>query len=309
MMKLDSSSDGYRLYKSDSPRYPSSTYVVCAEESRAILYSPHIAGKELQERMERLSKIYIKIANEKVLKGTQRANLAEFILLSGGLYYSLARGFREVNGFTLPQCFLGIKRQRVEGSEGHFTAVSTYENFESLPQNATILVGDTIATGATLTRAIADLERAAEEKDGKIEKMAIFSLACSSDAAHKLRKMEEKMREKNKNFKLTLIVSEQLFQLMPDGTDLRFLADGAEMPEETKNYTLEKYGDFLGKEMKCAVFDWGTRCKNPLRHYEEFIEFGEEILKNPKIDEKGKGEIKRMVQETELEMENCLKEL
>jgi hypothetical protein len=214
-----------------------------------------------------------------------------------------------VNGFTLPQCFLGIKRQRVEGSEGHFTAVSTYENFESLPQNATILIGDTIATGATLTRAIADLERAAEEKDGRIEKIVVFSLACSSDAAHKLRKMEDKMREKNKNFKLTLIVSEQLFHLMPDGTDLRFLMDGAEMPEETRKYTLEKYGEFLGKEMKCAVFDWGTRCKNPIKHYEEFVAFGEDILKNPKIDEKGKTEIKRMVQETELEMENCLKEL
>ena len=258
--------------------------------------------------MERLSKIYIRVANEKFLKGTQRANIAEFILLSGGLYYSIARGFREVNGFALPQCFLGIKRQRVEGSEGHFTAVSTYENFESLPQNATILVADTIATGGTLMRAIADLERAAEEKDGKIEKMAIFSLACSSDAAHKLKKMEEKMREKNKDFKLTLIVSEQLFHLMPDGMNLRFLADGAEMPEETKKYTLEKYGEFLGKEMKGAVFDWGTRCKNPLRHYEEFVAFGEEILRNPKIDEKGKAEIKRMVQETELEMENSLRE-
>lgn len=309
MMKLESSSDGYRVYKSDSPRHPSSTYVVCAEESRAILYNPHIAGKELQERMEKLSKIYVKVANEAALKGTQRANIVEFVLLSGGLYYSLARGFREVNGFALPQCFLGIKRQRVEGSDGHFTAVSTYENFESLPQNATVLIGDTIATGATLMRAVADLERAVEEKDGKIDKMVVFSLACSADAAHKLKKMEEKMREKNRNFKLILVVSEQLFHLMPDGTDLRFLAESAEMPEETKKYTLEKYGEFLGKEMKCAVFDWGTRCKNPLKHYEEFLAFGEEILKNPGMDAKATSEIRRMMQETELEMENNLREL
>ncbi|MEM4272667.1 MAG: hypothetical protein QXH30_03680, partial [Candidatus Bilamarchaeaceae archaeon] len=186
---------------------------------------------------------------------------------------------------------------------------STYENFEALPQNATILVGDTIATGATLMRAVADLERAAEEKDSKIEKMVVFSLACSSRAAYRLKKMEEKMREKNRNFRLALVVSEQFFHLMPDGTDLRFLGDEAEMPEETRKYTLEKYGEFLGREMKCAVFDWGTRCKNPLKHYEEFAAFCEEILRNPGIDEKGREEITRMAQETELEMEEFLKEL
>ncbi len=72
---------------------------------------------------------------------------------------------------------------------------------------------------------------------------------------------------------------------MPDGTDLRFLYPDAVMPQETRKRILDRYGEFLGLEMKCAVFDWGTRCKNPARHYREFLEFADSML-GKKIDSK-----------------------
>jgi hypothetical protein len=187
---------------------------------------------------------------------------------------------------------LGIKRQKVEGSEGQFRAVSTYENFESLPQDASVIIGDTVATGSTLVRAIKELESAMDEKDGDIKRIVVCSLACSAEGARKLKKLEEKMAERGSE--LHLVVAEQLFHLMPDGTDLRFLREDSAMPDETREYTLQRYGEFLGREMKCAVFDWGTRCKNPKAHYEEFLSFCDEALKGGQIDEKGLLEISRM---------------
>jgi len=102
--------------------------------------------------------------------------------------------------------------------------------------------------------------------------------------------------------KIYLIVAEQLFHLMPDGTDLRFFGKDALMPDETKTYTLKTYGDFLASNMKCAVFDWGTRCKNPKRHYDEFLEFADGIAKDAGLDAKGRKEIGRMRDETKDEL-------
>lgn len=301
MIKLNKKTTEYRLYRIEEPAIPENTYVFCADASRDILYNPHIAGKKLQEKMETLSPIFAEIAAEKGLKQCRFGNVVEFVLLAGGLYYNISGGFRKGHSYALPQCFLGIKRQRVEGTEGQFRAVSTYENFESLPQEAVVIIGDTIATGSTMIRAIGDLERASAEKDGKIKKIIICSLACSTEGARKLKRMEEKMKNAYDDFELYLIAAEQLFHLMPDGTDLRFLREDSIIPDETREYALCRYGIFLGREMKCAIFDWGTRCKNPAKHYEEFLEYADSMLKNPALDEKGEKEIKRMKEEVEKE--------
>lgn len=292
MIRLEGAKGDYRLYSVQEENLPSSTCIICSDVSRGILFHPYLAGKELQEKMERMSRIFVDVMTEKALKGVKLERLVEFVLLSGGLYYSLARGFREAHGYALPQCFLGIKRQRVEGTEGHFRAVSTYENFEALPDDATVIIGDTVATGSTLVRAIGDLERAAEERDSQIKRIIVCSLACSTEGARKLGMLEKKMAERGQE--LHLIVAEQLFHLMPDGTDLRFLREDSLMPEETRRYTLERYGEYLGKEMKCAVFDWGTRCKNPKAHYEEFLAFCGGMLNRGDIDEKALAELSRM---------------
>jgi uracil phosphoribosyltransferase len=301
MIREEGKKEKYTLYKVEEERLPSNTYIFNSPYSREILYNPQLAGISLQRAMERVSPIFVEIATEKALRGEKRGDVAELILLTGGIYYFLAKGFRDVHGYSIPQCFLGIKRERVEGTEGDFIAVSRYENFEALPKNACIIIGDTIATGSTLVESLGKLENIMEAEGAKLNKLVVCSLACATSGARKLRELEKKMKERNPEFELCLIVAEGLFHLMPDGTDMRFLREDSILPESTREYTLERYGEFLGKEMKCAVFDWGTRCKNPARHYKEFMEFVEEILKNPGLDEKGRGEIERMKREVELE--------
>lgn len=294
---LDYKTPNYRVYKAEDLKLPKNTLVISSEETRAVLYNPHIAGKQLQDEMEKVSVIFNEVVKEKILKEEKSMDAVEFVLLAGGLYYNLNYGFKKVHNMALPQCFLGIKRQRVEGKEGQFNAVATYENFEALGNNATVIIGDTIASGATIVRAVKILEDALEEKEYKIKNLVIISLACSTEGARRLKKLEEKIQGK-----MYLIVAEQLFHVMPDGTDLRFLREDTVIPEETQKYTIKTYGTFLGREMKCAVFDWGTRCKNPKKHYTEFLEFAEQILKHKEIDKKGKEAVERMKKETEEEL-------
>lgn len=76
-----------------------------------------------------------------MLSSAKRENTCELVFLSGGLYYALNFGFKKEFGFALPQCFIGIQRQRVEGKSGEFRAVAGYGNFESLPDNAHVIIG------------------------------------------------------------------------------------------------------------------------------------------------------------------------
>jgi hypothetical protein len=54
--------------------------------------------------------------------------------------------------------------------------------------------------------------------------------------------------------------------------------------------------------MKCAVFDWGTRCKNPIKHYHEFMEFVLD-MKERKLDPKSRAVMEKMEKETKESIE------
>jgi len=287
----------YRAYKLSDEKLPGNTFILCSEYASDILYRPNIAGKELQDRMEEVAEIFIDAVGRTVLKGKKTSQTTELIFLAGGLYYQLNHGFKEKYNQAIPQCFLGIKRQRLEGTEGGFTAVATYENFESLPDNATVIIGDTIATGATLQKGIYHLLDSFGERNYKLENLVVCSLACSVHGAHLMKEIEKRVKRDFPDANVYLFVAEELFHLMPDGTDLRFLYPDALMPDETRYRILKTYGEYLGKEMKCAVFDWGTRCKNPIKHYHEFLEFASEMLKRD-LDPKSKEIIMKMEKET-----------
>jgi hypothetical protein len=301
----------YRMYRVSDRRFPLNTYIICCNEATDILYRPDIAGKELQARMERMADVFMDAAWRTVLKGARAASVAELVLLTGGLYYQLNTAFKKKFGLALPQCFIGVKRRHVEGTEGGFIALATYENFESLPENADIIIGDTVATGATMQKSIYRMLDAMHERKFRLKNIVICSLACSVTGAEIIKEAAEKVAAEFHGSKVHLIVAEALFHLMPDGTDMRFLHQEAVMPDEARERVLKRYGKYLGKEMKCAVFDWGSRCKNPAGHYAEFLAFAHRFL--PRARAAGEKEaveaVKRMEKETRVAMARLKKRL
>lgn len=290
----------YSLYKVKDEGMLPATYIFCSDEARAILYSPNMAGKKLQDAMEKVSQQFAAVLAKHELSGAKKEDICEVVMLSGALYYNLNSGFKKQFSFALPQCFIGIQRSRVEGKEGQFLALASYENFESLPDNAHIIIGDTVATGSTLMKGIQLLLDAAEEKGTSIASISMVTLAGSAVGARKFASIAKKhVLPQHPNCKVSFFGCEMLFHLMPDGTDMRFLMPDSIMPEESRREALSRYGKYLAKNMKCAVFDWGTRCKNPKEHYKEFLEYCDSELAHLNLDEKGKSVLIRMKKETE----------
>src|SRR5512136_1611268 len=98
---------GYRMYRVSDAKMPENSYIICSDSAAGILYRPHIAGRELQERMEAVASEFLDAIGRTVLKGKKTSQVTELVFLAGGLYYQLGAGFRKKYGKALPQCFLG----------------------------------------------------------------------------------------------------------------------------------------------------------------------------------------------------------
>ncbi|MFN3910340.1 MAG: hypothetical protein ACK4J0_03875 [Candidatus Anstonellaceae archaeon] len=272
---------GIKIYKIISSNFPEKSYVVCHKDFSSVLYSPYCAGISLQTKMLKIGIQFTKAIQFLCLKNqVERKSLTELVLLSGGLFYNLNFGFKSLFNFSLPQCFLGISRFMLKNKFGEFDARIDYSNFEALPDNATVLIGDTLATGATLSKAIEHLKKVCEEKNKKIKSIFFVTLAGSKKGALAFKKATKKFEEVD----TAMIFAHQVFHLMPDGTDLRFFGSDALAPAESISQTKKIYGQYLGYNFKCAVFDWGKRCKSPLSHYEEFENYIKEFF--PTVSDK-----------------------
>lgn len=303
MTEVEKAKD-YSIYRVTDQSLLPDTYIICSDAARSVLYSPHVAGKRLQDAMQKNSEIFASIAAKHVLADAKCASICELVFLSGGLFYFLNYGFKKEYSFALPQCFIGIQRQRVEGKSGQFRAVAGYENFEALPDGAHVIIGDTVATGSTLVKGIQLLLDAAEEKGVSIASITVFTLAGSSTGAKKLARLAKShILPQHPGCHVSLFACEMLFHLMPDGTDLRFLMPDSIMPGESQQEAMHRYGKYLSKNMRCAVFDWGTRCKNPREHYREFLEYAEAELKVLSIDAQGRNLLMKMKKEAEKALE------
>ncbi|MFH1285686.1 MAG: hypothetical protein ABIH99_03830 [Candidatus Micrarchaeota archaeon] len=271
---------GVSVYKMNSKEIPQNSYLVCMNPAREILFKPWMTGIELQVNAKEAARLFLRTAYYLTpLKTSSSAEVCELVALCGGLYYRLSEGYGKVFGAPLQRCFVGAKRFMKNDGKNWDTAI-TYGNFEALPRTSgVILVGDTIATGGTLKRMIDELVRNLERKKCSPQALVIFSIAGSYYGAKVLKKIEDDLRKKWPNFKVYIFYAQAAFGLMPNGTDLKFLHKDSILPEEMRVEIEKRYGEYLGKEMKCAIFDWGDRCKNPKRHLREFEEFCNSLLR------------------------------
>ncbi len=296
LSRIDTQIIGLEAHRLEEQEIPKNTYILEHQAFRDVLYNPHLVAKVLQERMKKASVIASKAICEIALKNKniKKADLCELVFLSGGLFYELNHGFAQTLEVSLPQCFLGISRHKIQNTQGDFLAKVGYENFESLPNNSTILIGDTLASGATIKEGILQLSKYATQNDKKIDRIIFFSLASPLRGIRNFYEACENISEQHDGIEIYFFGAQQIFHLMPDGTDLRFVGKDSIASDQAISYGKHIWGDWLLENMKCAIFDWGTRCKNPIAHFREFEEFAHNAL-NHCEDEKAQTVLEKML--------------
>jgi len=294
------------VYRVDHSGLPRNTHIICMPQARKILYNPVVCGDGLQKLSLECSKVFLNTAWS-MLPGLGRLStrdICEVVVLRGSLGYGFDAAFEQLFKSYLPRCFVGAKRFRISG--GEFGAEVTYRNFDPLPNNGVLLTGDTIATGASLSRTLAEVRDELRRRDYGVQKLLVFSIAASFKGCSRLLWWEERFREWWPDFRMHLFVAEALFGLAENGTDLLFRKDGeAILPDETKERVGRLYGDyetgFLPGNM-CAIFDWGDRNFKPERHLEDVLKFVRSSLKTTK-DKRAREVLKKVGKEARVELQ------
>ncbi|MBD3353419.1 MAG: hypothetical protein GF364_18195 [Candidatus Lokiarchaeota archaeon] len=246
-----------RVFKVEGDFFSDHTYIFETPSGFQILSKPWLVGGSLAEAARQCSSEFLRIAFLLCpeFQTTTYHQITEVIPLAGALYYQIGQAFQILFHESLKQCFIGAKRVIDEGSNEWITQLS-YLNFEALPDNPVILIGDTIATGGTIERIIRTTNNYAQNPRAII----LLSLAGSGIGAYKLSKLEDEF-----GFPIYLFFSNALFGVAENGTDMPWAHPATLTSKKNSESILKIYGPQLARDW-CSIWDWGERAKDPQKH-------------------------------------------
>jgi hypothetical protein len=282
---------GPRLLQVKSEFLPKETYIVESSSALHILLQPWIVAGKLAKFARESSIDFLRAAYHLIpeFRESTFENISEVVPLAGALYYNLAEAFQDVFGETINRCFVGAKRHLT--SSGWDTELS-YLNFEALSPKSIILIGDTIATGGTITSII----NSTLEKSEDVRAVIIYAIAGGVLGAHRIKKIEDQVR-----IPIYCFFSNAIFGVEDNGTDMPWLHPGTIVTSENRKKAIAAYGAELGKHW-CSVHDWGERAKYPVKHLKELSEKCEAALSEV-IEDSTKQILQRILLETQKALE------
>lgn len=275
-------------YEVDHPDLPDNSYILRMDSAQKIHADPLLWGPELRRLTRDCNRTFLRAVEEVVpdFEKYTTDDISEVVILRGGLGYQLDRAFEDVFGSYLPRCFIAARRHRL--SEEEFEAEISYTNFEPLPEDGVVIIGDTIATGSSLSRTLSEVRDELRKREQEIQKLVVLSAAAAFRGCSKLLEWERRFQEWWPDFEVYLFVAEALFGL-DSGTHLRYRKPGeAIVPESSKEFVNEAFGDYENAYIPgniCAIFDWGDRNFKPDRHLRDVLKYAQEAQKHAEDEE------------------------
>ncbi len=209
--------------------------------------------------------------------------MAEVVPLSGSLTYNLLNSFYDLYNYSLPRSFIGIRR--FQKPDGKWDTEASYTNFEALNEDLKVIfIGDTIATGVTITKVIQMIQAQLPVP----LTFVIISIAGSLIGAQRIIQLEEKLQKNFPETEIWCLFTEAYFGLEANGTDMPILHPDTISTPELQQVAHERLGEYLSRNL-CSVLDWGKRTNAPFQHYRELIHtleaLKEKTVENPYISE------------------------
>lgn len=217
-------------------------YLVHNSALEDLLFNRNLIGTEFRRSCLAASRHFIGHLADECSSG----DVAELMILSKGMVYQLAEAFFQEIGSNLPTNLLATSRVAVTGDSADVEV--SYASLEA-PAD-TLLIGDTIASGATV---IAALSRYLDEHP--LSRIYILSYAGTLVGA---RRIAEFCRERD--VQPVFLYGLAAFGLGDNGFDLSFLH-----PETISrpSYIERAAEQFSGKPVSAVGWDFGSQCTAP----------------------------------------------
>lgn len=256
-----------------------------------IISSPFLVAEPLEKLAQAASEDWLRsLPREALLAGEGPVSLE---ILNGGHYYFGAKACEAVTGKPCRVATLRAKRGHCSaetyGGPANFdknlpAGTEVWRNegsdwcvriWEAQPVPAgPVLVGDTIATGTTLAGVLGWLVSKMEAA-GSVHDIYVFTIVGASDwcnghagSLKKLEPVDAALRKHGKELHVTF--ANGRFALHQNGTDMNPCPSmGSVLHERAKAELDSKVGSKFLKRMRCAIWDWGDRFRQPEKHLHE----------------------------------------
>jgi hypoxanthine-guanine phosphoribosyltransferase len=240
-------------------------FLIESLHARKILTNPFLGGPSLISLAKSAVKDCLEFFFSMKKQPISLCSLAEVVPLSGSLTYDLLNAFYDLFDLPLKRNFVGIRRK--QETNGEWAVETSYTNFEGLTEDVEmVLIGDTIATGVTLS----ELIRMIQEKMKKPMKFVIISIAGTLDGAKRLVRLEKKLNIKFPGTEIWCLFTEAYFGLEENGTDMPINHPDSITSNELKKEALSALGSYLSRNL-CSILDWGKRTNAPKKHLIELL--------------------------------------
>lgn len=273
------SKTGTGFYDLVSDSFLNTYHIVTDEGTCRLMASPEVVGFDSYSAMVAPTIRALEILKERDARKFDRANI--LTILRGGLNYPVEEACSKCGIMVSDISFMSCERII---RDGIITGLDVkYEQVRTEPDN-TLIIGDIIASGATLKLCLkhfVDIHRA---KGHSIRKIVFFTVG-GTKAIGMMEEMTAEIRTFWPDFEgFQCVFYEGIFTVYTDKgvtgvntPDIDFGWKGAVLAPEFRKYIIE-YGHAPALLEKCIIYDGGARRYQIDLHYEEVTDYWKALL-------------------------------
>ena len=284
MLKPIAQTDRCSLYQLESGGAQSiNRFVASTEASRRICNDPTVFGVEYTEALKQACVEVLWEFNQTESCVLEEAETAVMHILRGGLNF----GLREALHISLDwnrhvSAFVSAQRQRDEADTSRWHITEREYQKVYLPECASIILGDVVATGTSLQYAMDQLHKHIAESNGQIRSLVFFTIG-SKKSEEIIAKSDAWLRERCEVYQgASVIYLEGCFAVAEPDTELSIKITGTDLIRRdsvlSPEFVESQYENSCYPLERCTIYDAGSRAFWLPEYLEDVREYWNETL-------------------------------
>jgi hypothetical protein len=222
-------------------------HIVDNEPLRRLLFDRNLVGLPFRKACMDASRFFVRHLADEV----DKEDVAELIILSKGLVYQLGAAFATELHRNLPVNLVATTRVAVTSDDAEVEV--SYSRFDA--GGSTLVIGDTIASGATVVAALDAYRRSHD-----LCELFVFSYAGATLGAQRIQNYCD-----DHSIRCTLLFGLASFGLGSNGFDLSFVHPDTITKDIHRARAREQ---FDGKPVSAVGWDFGSQAMSPRKYSE-----------------------------------------